>query len=107
AAVAPLPQGPAALAVAPDARRAYLLALQHRLGRTVTSLLSVDLATAAMPPPVRLPRLAVSVAATGARVLAPRGHGAEAWGGAAGSRRVARPFGVGGEPVGVRVAARR
>jgi hypothetical protein len=106
-AVAPLPQVPAALAVAPDARRAYLLAHQHRLAGTLTSLQSVDLATGAMGPPVGLPGLGVSVAATGERVFVPRVDGAEVWVVDVRSWRVARTLPVGRQPVGVAVGARR
>ncbi len=105
AAVAPLPQVPAALAVAPDARRAYLLAHQHRLAGTVTSLVSVDLATGAVGPPVRLAGLGVSVAATEERVFVPRVDGAEVWVVDVRRWRVARSLPVGRQPAGVAVGA--
>jgi hypothetical protein len=106
-AVAPLPQVPAALTVAPGARRAYLLAHQHGLAGTVTSLMRVDLAAGAVGPPVRLAGLGVSVAATEERVFVPRVDGAEVWVVDVRRWRVAQTLPVGYQPVGVAVSAWR
>jgi hypothetical protein len=106
-AVIPLPQVPAALAVAPDARRAYLLAHQHSLAGTVTSLRSVDLATGTVGQPVRLAGLGVSVAATAERVFVPHVDGAEVWVVDVRRWRLARSLPVARQPVGVAVGAGR
>jgi hypothetical protein len=102
-AIYPLPQVPAALTVAPDAGRVYLLAHQHSLAGTLTSLVSVDLATGTVGQPVRLAGLGVSVAATEEHVFVPRVDGAEVWVVDVRRWRLTRTLPVGRQPVGVAV----